>query len=77
MTYSWTLTSKPVGSVAVLAGATSSAPTFTGDSVGTYVATLLVNHGKVNSSQATVTVTATVANAAPVANAGHAQNVTT
>ena len=77
LTYAWALTSKPAGSAATLAGASSAAPTFTADAAGTYVASLVVNDGKVNSAPATVTVTATVANAAPVANAGPAQNVTT
>lgn len=74
LTFAWTLTSRPTGSVAALAGATSARPTFTADLAGTYVASLLVNDGKVNSTAATVTVTATVAatagNAAPVAHAG-------
>jgi hypothetical protein len=77
LTFSWTLTSKPAGSIAALSGATTAAPTFTAGSAGTYVATLVVNDGKVNSTAATVTITATVANAAPVANAGTAQNVST
>lgn len=71
------LTSKPAGSAATLAGTTSPAPTFTADAAGTYVASLVVNDGKVSSTASTVTVTATVGNAAPVANAGVAQNVTT
>jgi hypothetical protein len=51
-------------------------PTFTADLAGTYVANLVVNDGKVNSSNiATVTVTASTANSAPVANAGTAQSV--
>ncbi|MBI3478744.1 MAG: hypothetical protein HY016_00050 [Nitrosomonadales bacterium] len=75
LTYSWTLTSRPIGSLAVLIGATSVAPTFTADVAGSYVASLVVNDGKVNSVAATVTITATIANAAPVANAGTAQNV--
>jgi uncharacterized delta-60 repeat protein len=77
LTYSWTLTSKPAGSTAALAGATSAAPTFTADAAGTYVASLEVNDGKVGSTASTVTVTATVANATPVANAGVNQNVVT
>ena len=77
LTYSWSLTSKPVGSVAVLASVTSAKPTFTAALAGTYVVALTVNDGKVNSTAATVTVTAAVANVAPVANAGVAQNVLT
>ena len=75
LTYAWTLTTRPVGSTATLAGATTAAPTFTADVAGTYVASLMVNDGKVNSTAATVTITASVTNAAPVANAGTAQSV--
>ena len=75
LTYGWSLTSKPAGSAAVFAFATSAKPTFTADLAGTYVASLSVNDGKVNSTAVTVTVTAGVANVAPVANAGVAQNV--
>lgn len=77
LTYVWSLTSRPVGSTAVLAGASSAAPTFTADAAGTYIASLVVHDGKVDSSASTVTVTASIANAAPVANAGAAQNVIT
>jgi proprotein convertase subtilisin/kexin type 2 len=66
LTYSWTLTSKPTSSTATLASATSTAPTFTADLAGTYVATLVVNDGKVNSAAATVMTTATVAVADPL-----------
>jgi hypothetical protein len=75
ITFAWTLTSKPAGSAAVLALGTSAKPTFTADSAGIYVFSLLVNDGKVNSATATVSVTAAVANVAPVANAGVSQNV--
>jgi len=77
LTYRWSLTSKPSGSAASLSLTTSARPTFTADVAGTYVATLIVNDGQVDSASATVTVTATRSNAAPVANAGTAQNVTT
>ena len=76
LTYSWTLINKPGGSAAVLSNATSAMPTFTADVAGEYVASLVVNDGKVNSTSAIVTVNAAVANAAPVANAGPSQNVT-
>lgn len=75
LTYSWTLTSKPVGSITVLVPPTSAKPMLTADVAGTYVATLVVNDGKVSSPLSTVTITASAANAAPVANAGSAQNV--
>ncbi|WP_146186267.1 PKD domain-containing protein [Limnohabitans sp. WS1] len=77
LTFSWTLTSKPAGSTAILSSATSAMPTFTADVAGAYVASLFVNDGKVSSTVSTVTVNATVENAAPVANAGVAQNITT
>ena len=73
--YAWTLTSKPIGSSATLSSTTANKPTFYADVAGTYVATLVVNDGKVASSIATVSVTAAAANAAPKANAGTTQNV--
>ena len=77
LTYAWTLTSKPTGSTAVLSSTTSAKPTFTADVAGTYAISLVVNDGKVNSTNATVAVTATApaVNATPVANAGGPQNV--
>ena len=75
LTYSWTLTNKPAGSAAALAGATLAKPTFTADLPGNYIAALTVNDGLVDSASSTVTLTATVANAAPIANAGSAQTV--
>lgn len=75
LTYNWSLTSKPANSMAGLSSATSSTPTFTADLSGIYVASLVVSDGKVNSTVATVSVTASVANAAPMANAGVIQNV--
>ncbi len=77
LTYNWSFTSKPVGSSATLSSATSVKPTFTADVAGTYVLNLVVNDGKVGSTAATVTITASVANAAPVANAGTAQSIVT
>jgi hypothetical protein len=58
LTFSWTLTSKPAGSTTTLSGAMSATPTFTADLAGTYVASLVVNDGKVNSNASTVTITA-------------------
>ena len=75
LTYSWSFNSRPVGSGAALLSPTSIKPTFTADVAGGYVAVLTVNDGKLSSSPATVTVTATVSNVAPVANAGPAQSV--
>ena len=77
LTYRWTLASKPTSSTAALSSATAASPTFTADLAGTYVATLIVNDGKVDSSNlGTVAVTAAAANSAPVANAGTTQTVT-
>ncbi len=75
LTYAWTLTAKPAGSAAILSSPTSAMPTFTADLAGTYVATLTVNDGKITSNSVTVSITAAMANAAPVANAGIAQDV--
>lgn len=77
LTYAWSFASKPTSSAAALSSATASAPTFTADLAGTYVVNLIVNDGKVNSSNVSaVTVTASAANSAPVANAGTNQTVT-
>lgn len=58
LTYSWVLTTKPTSSTATLTAATSPLTTFTADLAGTYIASLVVNDGKVNSTASTVTVTA-------------------
>lgn len=57
LAYRWTLTARPAGSAAVLAGA-GAHPTFTADAAGTYGVTLVVNDGKADSAPATVEVTA-------------------
>jgi hypothetical protein len=75
LTYKWTLVTKPTNSVAALSSATVARPTFTADLVGTYVAALMVNDGKVDSTLLATTVTASILNAAPVANAGNNQIV--
>jgi len=56
--YEWTLTSKPAGSMAVLTSTTIAKPTFTTDIAGIYIASLIVNDGKVNSTASTVSTTA-------------------
>ena len=76
LTYSWTLTDKPDGSVASLSDPSSAQPSFVADYAGIYVASLVVHNSYFSSNAATVAITASVANAAPVANAGLAQNVT-
>lgn len=69
ITYAWTLMA-PSGSTASLSGATTARPQFTADLVGFYAANLIVSDGRLSSAPASVTVNATVANVAPVANAG-------
>ncbi len=74
LTYMWSLTSKPASSNAVLSSPTLVNPTFTADKAGTYVASLTVSDGTVNSTSATVNIDAAVGNVAPMANAGTDQN---
>lgn len=78
LTYSWAFTSKPTDSAASLLGAITVSPTFTADKAGSYVLSLIVNDGEVNSIAASVTVTATAttSNTVPVANAGTDKTVT-
>jgi hypothetical protein len=76
ITYKWTLLQKPSASAAVLSSITSARPTFKADVAGDYVAQLIVNDGKVDSSPNSVIVAASAANVQPVANAGDDKNVT-
>jgi hypothetical protein len=71
LTYQWTLTQKPGGSLAQLGGATSVSPIFTPDLEGNYEISLVVSDGKLNSAISSVTITGV--NTAPVANAGSNQ----
>ena len=77
LTYSWSITSKPAGSTAVLTYidgvADDPAPTFVADVAGVYVIGLVVrdvNNAVSTTSSVTVTAIATPGNVAPVANAG-------
>lgn len=75
LSYEWTMTAKPLGSVAVLNFEKTAWPYFTADLTGSYVVSLTVNDGRVNSiNVATVNITTAFT---PVANAGSAQNVFT
>ena len=56
LTYSWSLTSGP-GSSVTLSSTTAAKPTFTAGLTGTYVFTLVVNDGKLNSTAPTVSIT--------------------
>lgn len=75
LTYSWSFVSKPAGSEAELSSLTAVKPTFLPDVSGDYVISLIVHDGIVSSSPVTVTITASIANSAPVAHAGVDQNV--
>ncbi len=70
ITYQWTLSTKPDGSTATLAGATTVRPTVTADLAGAYTISLVVNNGGLPSNKDSVTVTAAAGDLAPVANAG-------
>jgi hypothetical protein len=61
LTYNWTLVSRPTGSGAILSLSTTTRPTFVADKVGTYVVSLKVNDGKLDSNVALVIITATTA----------------
>ena len=73
LTYSWSLTSVPGGSGAVLSSTTAESPTFVADLEGDYVAELVVNDGTSDSAADSVTIT--TSNTAPTADAGPDQSV--
>jgi hypothetical protein len=58
LTYSWSLTSTPAKSRAALNGATSANPSFKADKAGTYILSLTVNDGTIDSDPVSVTITA-------------------
>jgi hypothetical protein len=70
LTYRWEVVTRPAGSQAALSNASSAKPVFVSDVQGSYSFRLVVNDGKADSSPATVMVTATRANQAPLAKAG-------
>jgi hypothetical protein len=74
LTYSWTLTSRPTGSIASLVNPNTAKPGFTADKVGDYVMSLIVSDGHDTSDPDYVTISAK-ANAPPEANAGPDQSV--
>lgn len=77
LTYRWTLISRPNGSAAALTNDKTVRASLTPDQPGDYVVGLVVNDGKLDSSSATVTITASMVNAAPVADAGVSRSVIT
>ena len=68
LTFSWSFTSRPAGSLAALNNPTSVGPSFTADLPGTYAVQLIVSDPFVSSAADSVTISTT--NSAPVANAG-------
>ena len=58
LTYSWSFTSTPPDSAAVLANPTSVSPTFTADLAGDYVVQLIVNDGTLDSAPDSVIISA-------------------
>jgi 6-phosphogluconolactonase (cycloisomerase 2 family) len=70
LAYSWSLTSRPEGSVATLSDATALGPTFVADVAGTYVVQLIVNDGTADGAPDTVEILTTPQNVRPVADAG-------
>jgi hypothetical protein len=72
LTYSWSLTTRPPGSVAALSSSTALRPTFIFDVAGQYVAQLIVNDGTTSSAPDTIVISPI--NTAPVANAGPDQS---
>ena len=76
LTYLWSFVSRPAGSAAALAGATTVNPTFVADAAGSYTVQLIVNDGQANSPPDTVIIAATASNLRPTANAGPDQTVT-
>lgn len=77
LSYRWSLSSLPASSSAKLQTTNIMQPTFVADLAGTYVVTLIVNDGKMDSAPAIITITASVANLPPTANAGLNQNIVT
>ena len=57
--YSWNIVSAPAGSTAALIGAATQTPRFTTDAAGTFIISLIVNDGFLNSEPSTVTVEVT------------------
>lgn len=71
LSYRWAITTRPAGSTASLASATTARPTLALDRPGTYVIALVTNDGTVDGDPDTVIVTTT--NTRPMADAGSDQ----
>ena len=68
LTFTWSLVSRPAGSLAMLSDSHAVKPTFQVDRPGTYTVRLIVNDGKVDSAADTVIIS--TQNSRPIANAG-------
>lgn len=66
LTYSWSFTSIPATSSATLANPDTPNPSFTADAAGTYIISLIVNDGSVNSDPSMVTITAVTQSTATI-----------
>ena len=75
LTYQWDWIASP-STAPTLSSATSSKPTFTPASEGTYVLTLTVSDGKLKSNPDPITINVSAFNSTPVAIPGPAQTVT-
>jgi hypothetical protein len=60
LTYAWSFTTRPAGSIAALSDVGAIHPTFTADVAGTYILQLIVRNGTAASAPATVTITANI-----------------
>lgn len=68
LTYAWTLSTRPAGSVASLSNPSLVNPSFTPDRIGSYVVQLVVNDGSVNSAAAAATITVIAGTPAAITN---------
>ncbi|ROO37791.1 PKD domain-containing protein [Salinisphaera orenii] len=75
LSYRWAFVSQPSGSSASLDDANAATPAFVAEAAGDYTLSLVVNDGERDSREDRVTVTASTANSAPVADAGPDRNV--
>lgn len=73
LSYTWAFVSRPDGSSATLQNANSQTSSFTPDLDGDYTLSLTVNDGQVASTPDNVVITATTANARPLADSGDDQ----
>ena len=76
LSYTWAWVDQPIGSMAVFSDSHAVQPSFAPDVAGDYIVSLTVNDGEADSAAVQVVISASVANAAPVANAGADQQVT-